>query len=223
MKLWQYKYQMQPSTSRARWLHLHSLTEVAEVIKTVLTNYYKTSQAVSCGPFLHIWWNRGRLSFFPSLSPAADRYSAASPSGCLGLDQHSCRGSRISPVFVSHSSRPWPLLFSLRSSSTSQPQEQIQDSSGHEGTSSVVIPLSAFPHPTSERPVGAALRLGAAGQTERGLCRSSECTNMSPSESIPILLCLYRKPGSHVGSINFYDKEAFLHPHTQDSSVDGFK
>lgn len=112
-----------------------------------------------------------RKAFFVSLSPAvADRYSAASLSGRLGLDQHSCRGSRISPVFVSHSSVAWPLLFPLRSASTFQPQEQIQDSSGHEGTSSVVSLLPAFLYLPLSRPVGAALRLGPAGQTDRALC-----------------------------------------------------
>lgn len=144
-----------------------------------------------------MWWNRGRLSF--SLSPAADRYSAASLGGRLGLDQHSCRGSRISPMFVSHSSVAWPLLFPLRSASTFQPQEQIQDSSGHEGTSSVVSPLSAFLYPTSVRPVGAALRPGPAGQTDGALC-----TGQSGQTCLPLSLSpfhsVYR--GTHVGCID---------------------
>lgn len=72
-------------------------------------------------------------------------------------------------MFVSHSSLAWPLLFPLLLGSTLQLQEQIQDSSGHEGTNSVVSPLSAFLHPTSVRPVGAALRLGPAGQTDGAL------------------------------------------------------
>ncbi len=105
-----------------------------------------------------------------SLSLTADRYSAASLSGRLGLDQHSCRSSRISPVFVSHSSVAWPLLFPLHSALTFQLQEQIQDSSGHEGTYSVVSPPSAFLYPTSVRPVGASPRLGPAKQTEGALC-----------------------------------------------------
>lgn len=90
--------------------------------------------------------SRWRISFFHP--PSSGRYSAASLSRRLGLDRHSYRGSKISPVFVSHSLLAWPLLFPLRSASTFRPQEQIQDSSGHEGTSSVVSPLSAFLHPT---------------------------------------------------------------------------
>lgn len=121
-----------------------------------------------------------------SLSPAAHRYSAASQSGRLGLHQHSCWGSRISPMFVSHISLPWLLLFRLCSFSTFQPQEQIQDSSGHEGTSSVVNPLPAFLHSTSIRPVGAALRLGRAEQTDRALCtrQRGQTLGLSPFYSV---------------------------------------
>lgn len=84
----------------------------------------------------------------------------------------------MSPVFVSHSSLPWLLLFVLAPSSAIHSQEQIQDSSGHESTSSVVSPLSAFLHPTSDRPVGAALISFFAGQT-------TQCTAQSGQTRLP--------------------------------------
>ena len=119
LQRWNWRHQTNSGSLSGWRLHLHPLTEVPEVIKTVSTYYCKTSQTVPYVRLVHMRWNRGRLSF--SASPAADRHSAASPSGRLGLDQHSCRGSRISPVFVSHSSVAWPLLFPLRSASTFQP------------------------------------------------------------------------------------------------------
>lgn len=180
------------------WLHLHSITQVTEVIQTHLVIFCTCDRTED-----------GFLSF--SLSPAADRYSAAAQSGRLGLDQHSCWGSRISPVFLSHISLPWSLLFPLRSSSTLQPQEQIQDSSGHEGTSSVVSPLPAFLHPTSVRPVGGALRLGRAEQTDRALCtrQSGPTLGLSPFYSgQPCWLQRHlwiQGTGSHIFRIVFID------------------
>lgn len=77
--------------------------------------------------------------------------------------------------------------FPLRPASTFQPQEQIQDSSGHEGTSSVVSPRSAFLFPTSVRPVGAAPRARPCRANRQSTVYRAEWTNMSPYESFPLL------------------------------------
>lgn len=82
--------------------------------------------------------------------------------------------SRISPVFVSHSSVAWPPLFALRSASTLQPRGQIQDSSGHKGPTSALGPPSAFQHHTSGRAVGAAPKLGPTQRTDKALCAKGE-------------------------------------------------
>lgn len=61
--------------------------------------------------------------------------------------------------------------------SASRPrQEQIQDSSGREGTSGVAVPLSAFLHVAFVSPVGvtaAGISDGGAGLTDGALCRDA--------------------------------------------------
>lgn len=71
----------------------------------------------------------------------------------------------------------WPETF--------QPQEQIQDSSGHKGTSSVVSPPSAFLNPTSVRPVGAEAEARPDGANRRSTVCEEELRNMSPCDAIP--------------------------------------
>lgn len=122
------------------------LTEVAEVIKTLAAEACKDELS-------DLDLREQRDPFFLSGRPGP----------------HSCQGSRISPMFVSHRSLDMAAIVSHCSASTLRPQEQIQDSLGR----SVHAECTAHALHASVRPVGAA-RIES--------CRS----NMSPSQIVNI-------------------------------------
>lgn len=140
-----------------------------------------------------------RLAFF--LHRSSSRYIQLPLwVGVFGLDQHSCRGSRISPVFVSHSSVAWPLLFppapglDLPAAGTNP---RLFWTRGHKqcGQPTICIPVPYLCQARGCCAEGPALQ---GKQTEH--CVQSRVDKHVSLWVFPPFICLYRKLGSHVGS-----------------------
>lgn len=106
--------------------------KVSEVIQNVGLIFYKKRNSLLSAGFAHVM-EQMKAFFLPIWS---SRYiQLLAWVGVFDLYGHSCpvRGYLLwlCPTALSQ----WPLLFPLLSASTFLPQEQIQDSSGHESTS----------------------------------------------------------------------------------------
>lgn len=117
-------------------------------------------------------------------------------------------GFKISPVFVSHSSLTWPPLFSRRSASALRPRNKskaLLDARAQAVWSAHSCIPAAYPCQARE-----------CWADRRRSVSKAEQTNVPPSESVPTLVHLHRKPGRHLGSAGSGISRQVL-PHVQDS------